>query len=424
MHTVAFVTLGCKVNQYETELIRESLKRHGIKTVSSRTRADAYIINTCTVTQKTDAQCRQSIYRILQSYPDARIIITGCYAQRVPDEIRNISSDIIIVPNSEKTKIISYIKLRDEIDKDINQVVGISGFRNHTRAFIKIQDGCDAFCTYCIVPYVRSKIISRSPQEILHEARVLAENSYKEIVLTGIRLGMYSSIPQRGTKIEYRLSDLVKVLSDITSIKRIRLSSLEPLDITDNLIETISSLPKVCPHLHIPLQSGDDEVLKNMNRKYTTLKYRELINRIRAKISGISITTDIIAGFPGETDEQFINTCKFIKEIGFNGLHVFRYSMRPGTKASELTEQIPSKTIRQRAKTLLYISKSLKHTHYYNYLNKSVDVLWEGYKNGLYNGLTDNYIRVFLKNSGNIKNTITTVKIDKIDSGYAYGSLV
>ena len=431
MRTAAFYTLGCKVNQYETELIREQFLAQNYKIVPFSNLADVYVINTCTVTAKSDRKCRYYIQAALRRSPRGKVIVTGCYVNSALTEVAKISPRIIIIPNQEKKNIVKYL-LKDAVSPEISV---INTFKGHARAFVKIQDGCDAFCAYCIVPYVRNILISRPSGEILSEVHNLVKNGYKEIVLTGIRLGKFrmdeeeDRVQGLGSRVQKNKSDLVrliKLIHNVDGLQRIRLSSIEPVDVTDELIETIMSLPKLCHHLHIPLQSGDDEVLSAMNRAYSTDQYRQLIDKLKKKIPDINITTDVIVGFPGEKNKNFKNSYDFIRKVDFGKLHVFRFSPRQGTAAARLEKQIDLGTVEKRSKKLLALSGELTEQFYRRFLHKTVEVLLEGRykKTGFMSGLSGNYIRVLIDDKTLSSGEPVKVKLEKIEDEYACGTVV
>lgn len=319
-------TFGCKVNQYESQLLREQLEHLGLKPASGISGADICLINSCTVTHGADADCRQEIRRVLKHNPSARILVTGCLAVRSPEEIKKVSLKAEIYP--EKERIPSLLAPGGKAPGTL-----ISYFDDHKRAFVKIQDGCDAFCSYCTVPYVRPKLWNKPKNNILKEIGALASNGYREITLCGIRLGKYN---QPGG---YGLPEIIIDILSLDNSLRLELSSLELRDVTDSLLEVIAQNSRVSRHLHIPLQSGDDEILKQMNRPYTPKEFALRMKHIRAALPGSVITTDVIVGFPGETDRHFRNTLEFIRDNKFDGMHIFRYSARPGTKCAKSSEK-------------------------------------------------------------------------------------
>jgi len=370
-------TFGCKVNQYETQAIREGLLSAGHK------EADLCIVNTCTVTQKADKECRDVLRQLLKRNPNARVVAAGCYAEKDADFIREIDPRVEVIGNKEK------LRITDPT---------ISYFKDHTKAFIKVQDGCNNFCSYCKVPYVRGRSISRNPEEIIDEAKRLIGNEYKEIVLTGICLGDF------GKDLDKKVTPtwLVKEISKIEVDFRIRLSSIELLDVADELIDEISSSGKLCSHLHIPLQSGDDHILKNMNRKYTVTDFLERIEYIRSIIPEIAITTDIIVGFPGETEGNFQNTLKTVKELNPSRTHIFTYNSRKGTEAFDMADNIPAKVKSIRHKELQVLTDDLAKDFRNKISKKKQRVLVEttrGKARGMLTGYTDTYVKVEIDGS-------------------------
>ncbi|MFH0762374.1 MAG: MiaB/RimO family radical SAM methylthiotransferase [Candidatus Omnitrophota bacterium] len=390
MNTIKFYTLGCKVNQYETQQMRERFLGRGFKEVFGGERADTYVINTCTVTHKADSESLNLLRRAERESPSAKIIVTGCLAELDWDKIKKTARGCLIVKNRDKKNISS---------------AGISYFAGRSRAFLKIQDGCDNFCSYCKVPLVRGKSKSKPLGDIIKEAERLVQNDYKEIVLTGICLGFYG----RELKPKKSLVGVIKGLEKITGLLRIRLSSIEPQDITDGLIKKIANSAKLCRHLHIPLQSGDDAILKKMNRKYTSAEYLNLIKKIKRRIPGITITTDVLVGFPGETEENFNNTRKLLAKIKPLKAHIFPYSKREGTLSARFKDEIPPQVIKRRVAVLKAFADACALKCIKQSLNKARDVLIEGpSKKGpfLWEGYTDNYIKVCLKSRKNLTNRL------------------
>ena len=405
---VAYHTLGCKVNQYETEKTRESLENAGFATVAFSSVADAYIINTCSVTSVADSKSRATVRRALKLNPEAFVVVAGCYAELEPDAIHAIEGVDLVVPNAEKGAVAErvaahFASTRPNTQYSILNTQSPSPLpRLRTRAVVKVQDGCDQFCSYCIVPHARNRMLSRPLDDVLAEIRALAEFGYKEIVLTGIRLGSYGS----------GLPDLIRAASGIDGIERVRLSSIEPWEVDDALLDSMMS-PKVCRHLHIPLQSGDDGVLERMNRPYTAKRYREIISRVRASIPGIGITTDVIAGFPGETDEAFANTRALIEEIGFSRLHVFRYSARKRTPAASMPDQVPAEVRKLRAENLTQLGITAMRRFASSLAGETLEVLVETQAktpNHL-SGSTDNYVETIFPGDAALRGRIVRVRI-------------
>lgn len=387
LKNVYFHTFGCKVNQYETESLREKLASLGYKTTQDITNSDLCIINSCSVTSEADRKCRQFVRKALRQNEKARIVVTGCYATRDPNEIKKISPRIELFSNQEKETIPEALSGCSLLTSHSSL---LTLFNGHTRAFVKVQDGCDATCTYCIIPKVRSKMESRAIDEIKHEVHGLLDQGYKEIVLTGIRLGSYglSSSGGRVSKIHGNLAALLKELLSLDHIFRIRLSSLEITEVTKELLELAQKEEKICRHFHLPLQSGDDFILKRMGRWYNSQFFSEKILEIKNHLPDVGLTTDVIVGFPGEKEENFQNTYSFI-EKHFNGLHVFPFSDRPGTSALKLKEHNSPLRIQERVAKLLELDKKLRKEFQNRFAGQSRMVLAES--DG---GFTDNGIRI------------------------------
>jgi threonylcarbamoyladenosine tRNA methylthiotransferase MtaB len=412
MKTVKFYTLGCKVNQYETQEMRESFLRHGFKELTNGKKADVFVINTCTVTHKAD---RESLYYIHRSYranSRAKIIVTGCMAQLDQGLLKRQKGVTMVVKNREKNSIPAtlFANKKNSVYGVSQHCCGISDFKGHSRAFLKIQDGCDNFCSYCKVPLVRGKSISKPLEKISEEAKRLVANGFKEIVLTGICLGNFGKdLHPKGSLIK-----AIEALECIQGLARIRLSSIEPQDITDALIAKISVSEKICPHLHIPLQSGDDRVLKRMRRKYTAAYFRSMVKRA---IPGLAVTTDCLVGFPGETDEAFQNTLRLIKEIMPLKVHVFPYSLRLGTAAAGFKNQVNPKIAQEGKKVLEQVARGCQVSFTKRFLRKDMPVLVEGRvkdAKGEWEGHTANYLKVRFAAAGLLKNKFATVRLGQI----------
>ncbi len=412
--TVAVYTLGCKVNLYESELIISLLKENNYTLVDFNEKADIYIINTCSVTNESDRKDRKIINEARRKNKEAIIVVTGCYSQINPE---TINADIIL-GNKDKSKIIDlledYIKNKKQIKQiyDLTKVefekMNINKFENHTRAFVKVQDGCNAFCSYCIIPYARGRIRSKDLNETIEEVTNLVNNGYKEIVLTGIHTGRY------GIDKNTNLYELLKKLVQIPNIFRIRLSSIEINEITDEIIELIKTNDIMAKHLHIPLQSGSDKILTLMNRRYDVDYFVKKIETIRKEIPDISITTDLIVGFPNETEEDFKDTIKLLNEIKFTKIHTFPYSKRKNTKAASMPNQIDGITKKKRVHEVLDISNKYELEFYKSKLNKEYEVVKEDRKNGECIGYTSNYIPVILEK--NTVSDIAKIKITEVNS--------
>jgi threonylcarbamoyladenosine tRNA methylthiotransferase MtaB len=390
-------TYGCKVNQYESQAIREQLACEGYLETDDIRKAGLCVINTCTVTARADKECRDMIRRIIRQNQQARIIVTGCSVDSDKSAVKLISPRIEVISNKDKPGL-PYVIKNPAADNSMTDKAfsGITSFKNHSRAFVKVQDGCDNFCSYCIVPFVRGRSRSRNQGEILDEASALIKNGYKEIVLTGICLGDFGKDLDRGMNV----ANLVREISLIEGDFRIRLSSIEIFDITDDLIYEMKSSGRLCHHLHIPLQSGDNDVLKNMNRRYTADDFIAKVSHIRSIIPDIGITTDIIAGFPGESEPCFLNTVKTVEKIRPSRTHIFTYSPRPGTKAAELRHDISETEKRRRHNRLKALTDALSED-FKNRLSQSRQrVLVESLRDkptGMLGGYTDTYIRVLIE---------------------------
>ncbi len=415
MKTVKFFTLGCKVNQYDTQSIRERFVNAGFKEIDNGRKADTYVINTCTVTSIADRKSRYFIHYAYRQNPKARIIVTGCYTALDSDEIAKIPGVTHIIKNQDKDRILELLNEHNELSEQ--NEIGISNFSGHTRVFLKIQDGCNNFCSYCKVQRVRGASRSKPMNEIIQEANRLVRNGFKEIVLCGICLGSYGKDLQS----QKNLVEVIEALEKIEGLLRIRLSSIEAGDISDELIQKMAQSKKLCQHLHIPIQSGDNEILKKMNRNYCREDYLNLIKKIKNSIPEIAITTDVLVGFPGEREDNFQNTVNLIGEIVPLRAHIFPYSKRLGTPAAILKDKINPLVIKERILQLASMSKKCALAYRKRFLNKDRDVLieerskedkkyWEGY--------TDNYIKVRVKSDKNLKNQPIRVRLKKINKDF------
>lgn len=415
MRTCAFATVGCKVNQYETQVIREQFLSSGFDEAEINQKADYYIINTCTVTQHSDRDSRSLIRRFRSVNPDAKIIVTGCYVDRDKKAIEGLNCADFIIPNSKKFDI-SEIALGTEKDR----APIVTQFKGHDRAFIKIQDGCNNFCSYCIVPYVRGRPRSRSIEEIKAEAERLIRNGYLEIVLCGICLGDY------GKDRAENMIDLLKELINIDGDFRIRLSSIEPKDISDDLLDLIAGNQKICRHLHIPVQSGDDRILRLMNRPYSHKFFVELAGKVYKRIPGVGISVDAIVGFPTEADKNFKNTLKLLKQIKPIRIHIFTYSPRPGTKAADLKDVVSSEVARKRRASISEISRRVSFAARKKFLKKTLRILIESKlaSDKMAIGYADNYLRVKIKPNKIKCPSLISARIKKVDFDDNFGMLV
>lgn len=384
--TIAFQAFGCKVNQFETEELRGQLRLGGFQIVPLEQKADVYIINSCSVTADADRSCRQLVRKLLREQPRSRVVVTGCYAERAPDDLRAVSPRVEVFGNREKPLIAVTLGVPTSCVETAAKR-GVVALADRTRAYIKVQDGCDAHCTYCIIPSVRPDLACRPPFLVLQEAKGLLERGYREIVLTGVRLGRYEWV---GEGAAWDLARLLKRLLDLPGDFRIRLSSIEMTEISDALVDLAASHPKLCPFFHIPLQSGDDEILKRMGRWYTAEEYRARVGDIRRRIPEVALSADVMAGFAGEKESHFQNTTRLLEDEGFSRIHVFRYSIRPGTPAARLSGQVDSRIKSQRARALARLDQTLRRRYASRFLNRPVRVLQES--NGM--GYTAHYVRV------------------------------
>ena len=433
MKKVAFYTLGCKVNQYETEAMLEMFKKDGYTQVESEEFADVYVINTCTVTHMSDRKSRQYIRRMKKKNPDAIIAVVGCYSQVSPEEILEIEEVNLVMGTNERRQIVEEIKKLDASKKastvdDIMKVrafeeIEINQTNGRTRAFMKIQDGCDRFCTYCIIPYARGgRVRSRDLESVINEANKLANNGYKEIVLTGIHVASYGKDVKDA---DTNLLTVIKAIDKIEGVERIRLSSVEPLLMTDEFIDTVAKMPKVCPHFHLSLQSGCDETLKRMNRRYTTKEYKDIVDKLRQKMPNVAITTDVIVGFPGETNNEFSQTYEFLRDIELSQMHVFKYSPRKGTPAADMENQIDPQMKQMRSDKLIALNKQNFTNFAKKFEGQEFNVLFEqNIGENKYEGLTPNYIRVIVESKEDIQGKILKTKINDVKDEYVEGILV
>ena len=420
---VGFLTLGCKVNQYETNGMIQRFKEHGYDIVEFDDKADIYIINTCTVTNMSDRKSRQFLRQAKKNNPDSVVVAVGCYVQVSKDELEQIPEIDLCLGTNDKTQIVEFVEKyidennkKEELDNilyDANfEDFGSVTYTEKTRAVIKVQDGCDRFCSYCIIPFARGKVRSRKPESVIQEIKEIAKSGIKEVVVTGIHVASYG----RDFKEDYRLIDLLEEINKIDGIERIRLGSIEPLLITEDFMERLIKLEKVCHHFHLSLQSGCTETLKRMNRRYTAEEFEVIVERLRKYYQDVILTTDIIVGFPNESEEEFECTYEYLKKINFYKMHVFKYSPRKGTKASEMPEQIPGDIKEIRSKRLLELSDNNEIRFLDSYIGKTVEVLFEECdEQGYYKGHTANYIMVKVKSEEDLSNKIVNVVVRKRD---------
>jgi threonylcarbamoyladenosine tRNA methylthiotransferase MtaB len=430
MPSVAFHTLGCKVNHYETEAIWQLFKQEGYERVDFESSSDVYIINTCTVTNTGDKKSRQVIRRAVRKNPDAVICVTGCYAQTSPAEILAIPGVDVVVGTQDRVKMLEYIEQYKQERQPINGVrnimknrvyeeLDVPSFTDRTRASLKIQEGCNNFCTFCIIPWARGLMRSRDPKEVIKQAQQLVDAGYKEIVLTGIHTGGYGEDLK-----DYNLAMLLKDLeAEVKGLKRLRISSIEASQISDEVIQVINDSKVIVRHLHIPIQSGSNTVLKRMRRKYTMEFFGERLDRLKEALPGLAVTSDVIVGFPGETEDEFMETYNFIKEHKFSELHVFPYSKRTGTPAARMEDQVDEEVKNERVHRLITLSDQLAKEYASQFEDQVLEVIPEDkYKNdpesGLYEGYADNYLKVVFPGSEDMIGKIVKVKLMK--AGYPY----
>lgn len=429
MATVAFHTLGCKVNHYETEAIWQLFKQDGYERVDFESISDVYIINTCTVTNTGDKKSRQVIRRAVRKNPDAVICVTGCYAQTSPAEIMAIPGVDVVVGTQDRVKMLDYIEQYKLERQPINGVgnimksrvyeeLDVPSFTDRTRASLKIQEGCNNFCTFCIIPWARGLMRSRDPKEVIHQAQQLVDAGYQEIVLTGIHTGGYGEDMK-----DYNLAQLLRDLEVVKGLKRLRISSIEASQITDEVIEVIKHSNIVVRHLHIPLQSGSNSVLKRMRRKYTMEFFGERLDRLKEVLPGLAVTSDVIVGFPGETEEEFMETYNFINDHKFSELHVFPYSKRTGTPASRMEDQVDEEVKNERVHRLISLSDQLAKEYASQFEGDVLEVIPEEVSkdeanSGSLIGYTDNYMKVVFSGTEDLIGKIVKVKITK--AGYPY----
>lgn len=425
--TAAFHTLGCKLNFAETSTIARQLTDAGYEKVSFEDKANVYVINTCSVTENADRECKLHVKRAMKANPEGLVVIVGCYAQLKPEEISAIEGVDLVLGAKEKFNILSYL---DDLQKSENQglihsceigetdfFIGSYSIGDRTRAFLKVQDGCDYKCTYCTIPLARGISRSDTIENVVKNAKEIAERDIKEIVLTGVNIGDYGKGEFGNKKHEHTFLDLISELDQVEGIERIRISSIEPNLLKDESIELVSKSISFVPHFHIPLQSGSDDLLKKMKRRYLTILYQNRVSKIREVMPDASIGVDVIVGFPGETEEKFMETYHFLNELPISYLHVFTYSERENTEAAEMEGVVPIPERKKRNKMLRILSEKKKMAFYQTQLGKTLPVLWEHEnKNGLMFGFTENYVRVQKPFDENSINQIEVLKLNKIEN--------
>lgn len=428
MKKAASFALGCKVNQYESEAIAELFAEKGYEIVGIDEEADVYVINTCTVTNFGDKKSRQLIRKVKRQNENAIVAVVGCYAQTAPKELMEIAGVNLVIGTKDRAQIVEMVEQYDRANGVENHVsdimkervfepLSIQKLANRTRAYLKIQDGCSQYCSYCIIPYARGPIRSREPQEVVAEVKRLAENGFKEVVLTGIHVASYGK-DRRDTS----LLDILKQVHEVEGIERIRFSSIEPNVVTEEFAQTMAALPKVCDHFHLSLQSGCDKTLKEMNRKYDTEKYRQAAATLRKYLPKVALTTDIIVGFPGETEEDFRESYAFAEEIGFAKIHVFPYSPKRGTPAAARKDQLLNAVKAERSHTLIQLSDRMAAEFLADAVGTDAEVLYErAVGDGIYEGHTTNYMKVHGRSEVDLTNRICKTHITRAESEMLFG---
>lgn len=428
MKRAASFALGCKVNQYESEAIAELFQEKGYEIVSIEEEADVYVINTCTVTNFGDKKSRQLIRKVKRQNENAIVAVVGCYAQTAPQELMQVEGVNLVIGTKDRAQIVEMVenyKMENGVENHVSDIMkervfeplSIQKLANRTRAYLKIQDGCSQYCSYCIIPYARGPIRSREPQEVIAEVKRLAENGFKEVVLTGIHVASYGK-DRRDTS----LLEILRQVHEVEGIERIRFSSIEPNVVTEEFAQAIADMPKVCDHFHLSLQSGCDKTLKEMNRKYDTEKYRQAAAILRKYLPEVALTTDIIAGFPGETEEDFQASYDFAKEIGFAKIHAFPYSPKRGTPAAARKDQLLNAVKAERSHRLIELSDQMADDFIQAYVGKDVEVLYErAVGEGVYEGHTTNYIKVRGTSEKDLTNQICKTHIIKAENEELFG---
>ena len=432
---VAFSTLGCRVNVYESEAMAEKFIEAGYEIVDFEAKAEIYVINTCTVTNMGDKKSRQIINRARRLNENSIIAVVGCYSQIAPKEVSEIPGVDVVLGTRNKGDVVYYVnKARDEGKSQVHvegvlknkkfEELNIEEYQDKTRAFLKIQDGCNRFCTYCIIPYSRGSVCSKDPKKVLEEVNKLAEHGFKEIILSGIHTASYG-LDLEGS---VNLIDIIDEIEKVEGIERIRIGSIEPAFFTEEVIEKMKGFKKLCPHFHLSLQSGCDATLKRMNRRYTAEEYAASVELLRETMPDVSITTDVIVGFPGETEEEFNETYKFLEKIKLTKTHVFKYSPRKGTKAADMPNQIDGKTKDERSKLLIELSNKNEKEFIEKFIGKEMDVLIETQvkgKDGVYEGYTRNYIKVQVPcTCTDVTGKIVDIEIEKAENEYGIAKLL
>lgn len=429
---VAFQTLGCRVNVYDTEAMIEMFKKDGYELVDFEDYADVYVINTCTVTNMGDKKSRQFISRAKRTNKNATVAVVGCYSQVSKEDVIAIPGVDVILGSRNKSDIVFHVNQSRAENRQIVQVtdklilsskfedLGVTGYEGKTRAFLKIQDGCNRFCSYCIIPYARGGISSKNPESILREIRKLAEEGFSEVILSGIHIASYGhDLPEK-----LDLLDLLEDIESIDGIERVRIGSIEPMFFKDGRMDRIMKLKKLCPHFHLSLQSGSAETLKRMNRRYSPSDFREVVEDIRNRFEDPSITTDVIVGFPGETPEEFQETYDFLERIRLNKVHTFKYSPRKGTPAYHMKDQVSGTEKNRRSKMIMLQSDINEKAFLEKYVGKDCEVLYEEGREGIHAGYTRNYLKVRVQSEKNIQGMYLLTRITEIGSTELLGEIL
>ena len=432
MNSFAIVTLGCKVNRYESEAIAEQLQNQGWRHTDKGAMADLCIVNTCTVTGKAAMQSRQATRKLIRNHPGALVAVTGCYAQIAPEVFGCMPGVHCVVGNAFKDQIARLVSRHTDrgpamtLSEDLSaprpfQDLPVTRFGHRTRPFLKVQDGCDAFCAYCIIPHARGRSRSLTPEIVINRTGDLKEHGYAEVVLCGINIGRYG----RDLSPVTSLAKLMESIDGPKGVKRLRLSSIEPAELSDELIGHLASSKRVCPHLHIPLQSGDDEVLKSMNRPYSSQLYRDLVHRIISAMPDVAIGVDVLVGFPGETERAFENTCRLIDQLPIAYLHVFPFSMQKQTPAAALRDALPPEAIKKRCRHVRALGEAKRGKFYDRFIGSTFEVLIEGRRDratGYLKGLTRNYIPVVVEGDDKLMHRLVQTRLTKIEHGRVFGT--
>ncbi|WMJ82312.1 tRNA (N(6)-L-threonylcarbamoyladenosine(37)-C(2))-methylthiotransferase MtaB [Clostridium sp. MB40-C1] len=430
---VAFATLGCRVNQYESEAMAEKFIKSGYEVVPFSEFADVYVVNTCTVTNMSDKKSRQMISRARRLNEDAIIAAVGCYTQIAPDKVKEIKDVDVVLGTRNKGEIVYWVnrsreersqivEVNDVLKNKVFEDLTIEEYQDRTRAFLKIQDGCNNFCSYCLIPFARGAVCSKKPEKVISEVRELASHGFKEVILSGIDISSYG-VDLEG---EHNLLTILQEIDKIDGIERIRIGSIGPEFFNKDIMNGISKLKKLCPHFHLSLQSGCNETLKRMNRRYTVEEYKTIVDGLRDQIKGVSITTDIIVGFPEESEEEFNKTYEFLKEIKLSKMHIFKYSPRTGTKAASMEDQIDGNIKDARSKMLIELNEENERAFMENFIGENMKVLYEqkiDKEEDLYEGYTPNYIKIITKSKEDIRGKIVDTLLKNVSKDHIIGEI-